>query len=151
MTAAEVRAELRRAAGAAWPGAARASDLPFPSYWKAAAEWLEFHAPRVGDALMRRFVSDVVEEAQSAEREGRAPAERRVPCHVRAIWREIEARMAEDGPPSGGQPPQDPPRGPRLQSHGLPDGGTFSGEADAAGRPRAASLPGLSAGGRLED
>ncbi len=96
MTAEEARMALRRAVRAAWPGASRAGGTPFPGYFRAAAEWLGFHAPRVGDALMRRLVSDVVEEARDAEREGRVPAERRVPERVRAIWRGIDRRMAEE-------------------------------------------------------
>lgn len=106
MTPEDARDELRRAARAAWPGAARASELPFPGYFRAAAEWLGFHAPRVGEALMRRLVADVVEEALGAEREGRVPAERRVPERVRAIWRGIDRRMAEGPAASAGPAPR---------------------------------------------
>lgn len=98
MTAEEARDELRRAVRAAWPRRARPGGPPFPEYFRAAAEWLGFHAPRVGESLMRRLVADVVEEARDAEREGRVPAQRRVPERVRAIWRGIDRRMAgEEG------------------------------------------------------
>ena len=73
MTADEVKAALAKAAKKAWPETKKASDLPFPEYWKGAAEWLLFHAPHVDDRLMRRFIEDVVREAVLAEAAGTRP------------------------------------------------------------------------------
>lgn len=86
MTSDEVKTALAKAAKRAWPGAAKASDLPFPEYWKGMTEWLVFHAPRVGDELMGRLVRGVVEIAVEAERKGETPVANVVREETRAIW-----------------------------------------------------------------
>ena len=96
MTAEEVKTALGRAARRAWPRAAKASDLPFPGYWKGATEWLCFHAPHVGDRLMRQYIDDVVTEAVLAEAAGKTPKARIVPDKVKEIWRQVES--AEHSP-----------------------------------------------------
>lgn len=90
MTADEVKAALARAARRAWPNAARASDLPFPGYWRREAEWLTFHAPHVGNGLMERFIADSVAAAREAERCGEKPMPHVVPEVVRRIWEQVE-------------------------------------------------------------
>ena len=94
MTSDEVKASLGRAVKRSWPKAAKASDLPFPDFWKGAAEWLAFHAPHVGDGLMRRLIADVVREAVLAEAAGAAPKPYRVSERVRAIWAMAERSLA---------------------------------------------------------
>lgn len=86
MTADGVKASLAKAARQAWPNAAKASDLPFPEYWKSVTEWLTFHAPRIGDKLMREFIDHAVSEAVTAETQGVKPKEWRIPEAVRKIW-----------------------------------------------------------------
>lgn len=90
MTSEAVRASLSRAAKRSWPKAAKANDLPFPDFWKGAAEWLCFHAPHVGDGLMQRLIDDVVREAALAEAAGTEPRPYRVSSEVRAIWAQAE-------------------------------------------------------------
>ena len=90
MTAEEVKTALGRAARRAWPNAAKASDLPFPEYWKGATDWLCFHAPHVGDRLMRDYIADVVRTAVDAEESGLKPAAPKVPDSVREIWAKVE-------------------------------------------------------------
>ena len=95
MTAGEVKASLAKAARRAWPNVAKASDLPFPEYWRAVTEWLTFHAPRVGDALMGSFIDGFVLEAREMAKRGETPVPPRVPDAVRAIWAKAGARRAE--------------------------------------------------------
>ena len=90
MTADEVKASLAKAARRAWPNAAKASDLPFPQYWKSVTEWLTFHAPRIGDKLMRELIDHAVALASAAETQGVEPKEWRIPEAVRKIWEETE-------------------------------------------------------------
>ena len=73
MTAGEVKTSLAKAARRCWPNVTKASDLPFPDYWKKQTEWLCFHAPRIGDKLLDQFVADMIATAQEAERTGHAP------------------------------------------------------------------------------
>ena len=86
MTADGVKASLAKAAARAWPNAAKASDLPFPEYWKAVTEWLTFHAPHVGDELMQQFIDGYVASAKAAEERGETPTPPKVSEEVRAIW-----------------------------------------------------------------
>ncbi len=86
MTADGVKASLAKVAARAWPNAAKASDLPFPGYWKAVTEWLTFHAPHVGDVLMQQFIDGYVASAKAAEERGEAPTPPKVSEEVRAIW-----------------------------------------------------------------
>ena len=86
MTSDEVKTALAKAVKRAWPGAAKASDLPFPEYWKGMTEWLVFHASHVGDELMGRLVRGVVEIAVEAERKGETPVANVVREETRAIW-----------------------------------------------------------------
>lgn len=94
MTADEVKASLAKAARRAWPNAAKASDLPFPQYWKSVTEWLTFHAPRIGDKLMRELIDHAVALASEAETQGVEPKEWRIPEEVRKIWE--PGRAAQD-------------------------------------------------------
>ena len=91
MTADEVKAALAKAAGSCWPGLKKASDLPFPGYWKAVTEWLTFHAPRIGDALMWKLIDDFAVSAKEAEGRGEAPTPPKVPDEVKAIWAKADA------------------------------------------------------------
>ena len=86
MTADEVKASLAKAARRCWPDVKKASDLPFPEYWKGATEWLTFHAPHVGDALMWKIIDGFVVSAKEAEERGEAPVPPKVSDEVRAIW-----------------------------------------------------------------
>ena len=86
MTADRVKASLAKAARRAWPNAAKASDLPFPEYWKSVTEWLTFHAPRIGDKLAEQFVIAMVEKAKDAESRGLKPVPWIVPEKVKEIW-----------------------------------------------------------------
>ena len=93
MNAEQIKAELIKAARRAWPKASRASELPFPEYWKSVQEWLTFHAPHVGDKLMSQFVAEAVREAVMASAVGGTPRKRVVPEEVREVWRSL----AKDG------------------------------------------------------
>lgn len=99
MTADEVKAALAKAAGRCWPGVKKASDLPFPGYWKAVTEWLTFHAPRVGDALMWKLIDGFAVSAKEAEGRGEAPTPPKVPESVREIWANVrlEEPHKQDG------------------------------------------------------
>lgn len=91
----EVKAALARAVRREWPNVTKASDLPYPDYWKSATEWLCFHAPHIGDRLMERLVADVVREAVLAEAAGTKPKPYKVPDKVRQIWEKAEHAMAK--------------------------------------------------------
>ena len=126
MTAGEVKTSLAKAARRCWPNVAKASDLPFPDYWKAVTDWLTFHAPRVGDSLMWKLIDDFAVSAKEAEERGEAPTPPKVPERVREIWRmadkpEIPARPVEHAPkpaaptrPAAPARPADPMRQGRL-------------------------------------
>ena len=86
MTADEVKTALGKAVRRAWPKVAKASELPFPDYWKGATEWLAFHAPHIGDELMGRFIADIVREAVCADAAGTEPAARKISNEVKEIW-----------------------------------------------------------------
>lgn len=73
MTAEGAKATLARAAKRAWPNVAKASELPFPEFWKSVSAWLEFHASRLSDKLIYSFVADAVQEAKDAEARGARP------------------------------------------------------------------------------
>lgn len=90
MTADEVKASLAKAARRCWPDVKKASDLPFPEYWKAVTEWLTFHAPHVGDALMWKLIDEFAGSAKEAEERGEAPVPPKVSDEVRAIWSKAE-------------------------------------------------------------
>ena len=96
MTADEVKTALGKAVRRAWPRAAKASELPFPDYWKGATEWLAFHAPHIGDELMGRFIADIVREAVCAEAAGTEPAARKISDEVKEIWNRAVADAAQD-------------------------------------------------------
>ena len=112
MTPDEVKASLAKAARRCWPGATRASDLPFPDYWKAVTEWLTFHAPHVCDRELRKFIDGFTMRAKEAEERGEAPAAPTVPESVRRIWEnekpeeraESPARPIEERPAAGEKP-----------------------------------------------
>ena len=91
MTAAEVKASLAKAARRCWPDVKKASDLPFPEYWKAVTEWLTFHAPHVGDALMWKLIDEFAVSAKEAEERGLKPAAPKVSDEVKAIWAKADA------------------------------------------------------------
>lgn len=94
MTADEVKAALAKAARRYWPNVKKASGLPFPDYWRGAAEWLCFHARHVGDGLMERFIATVVREAVDAEDLGLKPRGWAIPEKIREIWRRVESAGA---------------------------------------------------------
>ncbi len=86
MTAKEIKEALARAARKAWPRVAKASDLPFPDYWRNKVEWLTFHAPHIGDRMMRVLIEDAVRDAVLAEAAGKEPVCPPVPASVKKIW-----------------------------------------------------------------
>ena len=95
MTADEVKTALAKAARRCWPDVAKASDLPFPDYWKAVTEWLMFHSPHVGDALMWKLIDEYAVDAKKAEEQGRSPVAPKVTDAVRQIWANVQP--AADG------------------------------------------------------
>ena len=86
MTAKEIKEALARAARKAWPSVAKASDLPFPAYWRNKVEWLTFHAPHIGDKMMHTLIEDAVHDAVLAEAAGKEPLCPPVPASVKKIW-----------------------------------------------------------------
>ena len=90
MTADEVKAALAKAARRCWPDVKKASDLPFPDYWKAVTEWLTFHAPHIGDALLWKLIDDFAVSAKEAEERGLAPIAPRVSDEVKEIWSRVD-------------------------------------------------------------
>ncbi|MBR2838239.1 MAG: hypothetical protein IKE55_05635 [Kiritimatiellae bacterium] len=86
---------LARAVKRAWPNVAKASELPFPEYWKSAREWLTFHAPRIGDKLTEEFVAVMIVKAQAAESRGLKPGPWIVPEKVKEIWRKAEGNRSK--------------------------------------------------------
>ena len=86
MTESEIKVALIKATRRCWPDVSRASELPFPDYWKAVTGWLTFHAPHVGDLLMWKFIDGFAVSAKEAEERGEAPTPPRVPKEVREIW-----------------------------------------------------------------
>jgi len=86
MTEKEVKEALARVARRAWPHVAKASDLPFPAYWRNTVEWLTFHAPHIGDALMWKLIDAAVRGAVLAEAAGKEPVCPPVPESVKRIW-----------------------------------------------------------------
>ena len=92
----DAKAALVRAVQRAWPNVAKASELPFPDYWKKETEWLTFHAPHLGDKLIDQFISDMIAIAQEAERTGQAPKPWIVPEKVKEIWRKAEERAGTE-------------------------------------------------------
>ena len=93
MTEADIKAALGRAVRKAWPNVAKASDLPFPEYWKSATDWIAFHAPHIGDKLIGQFIADIVRAAKEAEKRAETPASPRISDEVREIWnRAVEHR-----------------------------------------------------------
>lgn len=110
MTAREVKTSLAKAARRCWPNVAKASDLPFPDYWKAVTGWLTFHAPRVGDSLMWKLIDDFAVSAKEAEERGEAPTPPRVPERVREIWRMADKPEIPANPVERAQKPAAPTR-----------------------------------------
>ena len=90
----EAKAALARTVKRAWPNLAKASELPFPDYWKAVTEWLTFHAPHIGDVLMQNFIDEFVTSAKEAEKQGQSPDAPKIPNEVREIWRKVEKKHA---------------------------------------------------------
>lgn len=104
MSADEVRGALSRAVRRVWPHARKASDLPFPEYWRRQAQWLAFHAPRVGERVMDALIGDVVRVAERAVRMGGEPQPWTVPDWQREMWRGAEGgACAFTAPFSGGE------------------------------------------------
>ena len=88
----DIKGMLARAARRAWPDAAKMSDLPFPEYWRAQREWLEFHAPHAGEKVMEWYAAGAVEIAVEAAKAGVEPKPWRVPEETRSIWQRIKDR-----------------------------------------------------------
>lgn len=126
MTADEVKTALGKAARRCWPEVTKASDLPYPEYWKAVTEWLTFHAPHVGDALMRQYIDDVVTEAVLAEAAGKTPKARTVPDKVREIWANVTEHSSAIRTASAAPAPQPATKPPS------PFGAPFSGPKPGA-------------------
>lgn len=82
----DAQAMLSRAVKRAWPNVAKASELPFPDYWKKQSEWLAFQAPHIGDKLAEQFVIAMVEKVKDAESRGLKPVPWIVPEKVKEIW-----------------------------------------------------------------
>ena len=103
MTSEAVRASLARAARKAWPSVAKASDLPFPDYWRSVVEWLTFHAPRLGGRVTALFIEGAVVDAVTALKKGTEPTLWIVPERVKKIWSEPgEERAQRPATPNGG-------------------------------------------------
>ena len=96
MTLNEATAMLGAAIKQAWPNLAKASELPFPEYWKKQREWLLFHAPRIGGRYARGLVGGMVFEAVEAERVGREPVAWVVPESVKEIWRRADEKYRKE-------------------------------------------------------
>ena len=86
MTVKDIKVILARKARREWPWAAKASDLPFPDYWKSATEYMSFHAQHVGAKLLEQIAADIVFEAAEAQRRNVEPKPWVVPEKVKAIW-----------------------------------------------------------------
>ena len=89
MTAENAKLILSRELKRVWP-----HGVPFPDYWKKQAAWLAFHAPHIGEKLVRQFVADMIETAQESLRADHTPKPYVVPESVREIWRKAEAEGA---------------------------------------------------------
>lgn len=89
------QAMLSRAVKRAWPNVAKASELPFPDYWKKQSERLTFQAPHIGDKLAEQFVIAMVEKAKDAESRGLKPVPWIVPEKVKEIWRKAEGNRSK--------------------------------------------------------
>lgn len=96
MSPAEVKTYLAREAKRAWPNVAKASDLPYPEYWKAQTKWLIFYSPRIGDALMLELIKDSVVIALRAENKGVEPIAYVVSDEVRKIWERADAKKVQE-------------------------------------------------------
>lgn len=90
MSESEVKIMLSRAVKGAWPNVTKASELPFPEYWKGLTVYLTFHAPHLGEGFMRELILDYVRGAIDAEKKGVVPKAPVVPEAVRAIWRKAD-------------------------------------------------------------
>ena len=90
MRAEKIKPLLARKVRRVWPWAEKASDLPFPDYWKKQTEWLTFHAPHLGDQLVEQFVEDMIEIARDAESRGVKPEPWIVSEKVKAIWANVD-------------------------------------------------------------
>ena len=86
----EAKAALSRTVKQTWPNVARASELPFPDYWKRQTEWLTFHAPHIGEKMVDQIVAGMIVIAQEAVRTGQAPKPWIVPEKVKEIWRKVK-------------------------------------------------------------
>ena len=92
----EAKAALARTVKRAWPNLAKASELPFPDYWKKQTEWLCFHAPRIGDKLLDQFVADMIVIAKTAMLTGYEPKPWIVPESVKKIWEKVAERKTDE-------------------------------------------------------
>jgi hypothetical protein len=72
----------------------KASELPFPEYWKGLTVYLTFHAPHLGEGFMRELIFDYVRVVIDAEKKGVVPQAPVVPEAVRAIWRKADRTPA---------------------------------------------------------
>ena len=100
MTAEAAKRELNAALHSQWPKARAADDLPFPDFWRKTGAWLAFHAPHVGDGLMRQLITDAIAECIRAEKDGKEPKAPEVSEKVRAIWAEVETQGEKPARPA---------------------------------------------------
>ena len=87
MRAEAIKGMIVRLVRETWPDTQKMSELPYPEYWRAQCEWLEFHAPRLGEAMAEQFAADIVAIALEAERRGEEPKAWIVPQTVRELWK----------------------------------------------------------------
>ena len=92
MSKIEIKNRILNDAKKVWPTIVKASDLPYPEYWKGLFEYLGFHAPHVGDRLMATRISAYVAHAAKCEKRGEKPVAPVVSEEVKAIWRVAEER-----------------------------------------------------------
>ena len=91
MTVENTKFILSRELKRVWPHGA-----PFPDYWKKQAAWLAFHAPHIGEKLVRQFVADMIETAQESLRADHTPKPYVVPESIREIWRKAEGLVVPE-------------------------------------------------------
>ena len=88
MTVENAKLILAREVKRVWPHGA-----PFPDYWKKQAAWLAFHAPHIGEKLVRQFVADMIETAQESLRSDHVPKPYVVPEVSHKISRSVPMKQ----------------------------------------------------------